>query len=753
MALSVQLPSHKSTTKISPPAFSLTLVLILFLSLLGYYTLHKTQTTMAAHHFHTTFIEASNNDTISSYLRSLTLHPHVAGTPNALRTRQYVLEQLTQLGFDTRVVKYQPLLSYPSYRSLSVHFPDGTCQSLPLDELRSGEVIEPYHAYSPSGNAAGKVVYVNYGRREDYSKLREMGVNVSGCVVIARNGGLFRGKVVEIAAAEGAAGVLLYTGRERYGMKNKSMEDDGSVGKFFPMDGIERGTVMRGLGDPLTPGWGGVEGGERLGLRDKEVMERFPKIPSLPISFDNARTILKALEGLEVPFEWRDGALEMGVLKVGSGPVAVNLTYASFIFQENRTIAEIGNVFAVIQGSMEPDRYVLLGNHRDAWTYGAVDPNSGTAALLDIARRFKILLNRGWKPRRTIILCSWDAEEFGMIGSTEWVEENLHILESKAVAYLNVDCAVQGPYFFAGATPQLDNLIVEITKQVSDPDSDYETVYQSWNASDGGFKIGRLSGVASDFAAFLQHGGIPSVDLYYGKGCTSSITSCIEVSKAEITYISAAGRCSLKIFTLVCADYPVYHTAYDSYEWIKKFGDPVFLRHVAVSGIWGLLALRLADDPVLPFDYLSYASQLEKHTKALEEIVARNVSLDPITGAVKELTAAASIASVEAKELLMLPVNVACDLQRRSINDRLMLTERGFLDDEGLRGRKWFKHLIYGPSRDGESKLDFFPGIVDAVAESRMMSKEGGHKLVQHEVWRVSRAILRAAHVLRGDLT
>ncbi|XP_031474368.1 probable glutamate carboxypeptidase AMP1 [Nymphaea colorata] len=712
MALNVQLPSHKSTTKISPPALSLTLVLILFLSLLGYYTLHKTQTTMAAHHFHRTFIEASNNDTISSYLRSLTLHPHVAGTPNALRTRQYVLEQLTQLGFDTHVVKYQPLLSYPSYRSLSVQFPDGTCQSLPLDEFRSGEVIEPYHAYSPSGNAAGKVVYVNYGRREDYSKLREMGVNVSGCVVIARNGGLFRGKVVEIAAGEGAAGVLLYTGRERYGMKNKSMEDDGSVGRFFPMDGIERGTVMRGLGDPLTPGWGGVEGGERLGLRDKEVMERFPKIPSLPISFDNARTILKALEGPEVPFEWRDGALEMGVLKVGSGPVAVNLTYS-----ENRTIAEIGNVFAVIQGSMEPDRYVLLGNHRDAWTYGAVDPNSGTAALLDIARRFKILLNHGWKPRRTIILCSWDAEEFGMIGSTEWVEQNLHILESKAVAYLNVDCAVQGPDFFAGATPQLDNLIVEITKQVSDPDSDYETVYQSWNASDGGFKIRRLSGVASDFAAFLQHGGIPSVDLYFGK------------------------------------DYPVYHTAYDSYEWIKKFGDPVFLRHVAVSGIWGLLALRLADDPVLPFDYLSYASQLEKHTKALEEIVARNVSLEPITGAVKELSAAASIASVEAKELLMLPVNVACDLQRRSINDRLMLTERGFLDDEGLRGRKWFKHLIYGPSRDGESKLDFFPGIVDAVAESRMMSKEGGQKLVQHEVWRVSRAILRAAHVLRGDLT
>ncbi|CAN6465097.1 unnamed protein product [Victoria cruziana] len=608
MALSVQLPSHKTTGKISHPAFSLTLALLLFLSLIGYYTLHKTQTTMASHHFHTTFIETSNNDTISSYLRSLTLHPHVAGTPNALRTRQYVLEQLTLLGFDTHVVKYQPLLSYPSHRSLSVYFPDGTCRFLSLDELRSGEVIEPYHAYSPSGNAAGKVVYVNYGRREDYSKLREMGVNVSGCVVVARNGGLFRGKVVEIAAEEGAAGVLLYTGRERYGVKNKGMEEDGSIGRFFPRDGIERGTVMRGLGDPLTPGWGGVEGGERLGLRDKEVMERFPKIPSLPISRDNARTILKALEGPEVPFQWRDGVLEMGVLKVGSGPVTVNLTYS-----ENQTIAEIGNVFAVIQGSVEPDRYVLLGNHRDAWTYGAVDPNSGTAALLDIARRFRILLNRGWKPRRTIILCSWDAEEFGMIGSTEWVEQNLHILESKAVAYLNVDCAVQGPDFFAGATPQLDNLIIEITKQVTDPDSDYGTVYQSWSSSDGDSKVKRLSGVASDFAAFLQHGGIPSVDLYYGK------------------------------------DYPVYHTAYDSYEWIKKFGDPLFLRHVAVSGIWGLLALRLSDDPVLPFDYVSYASQLEKHAKALEEVVARDVSLDPIRSSVKELAAAASVASVEVK--------------------------------------------------------------------------------------------------------
>ncbi|KAI3910609.1 hypothetical protein MKX01_040489, partial [Papaver californicum] len=289
------------------------------------------------------------------------------------------------------------------------------------------------------------MVFVNYGRIEDYNTLIDLGVNVSGCVVIARRGEILsRAGIVERAADNGAVALLMYT----------EVVGDGRFN-----GGVERGTVMKGLGDPLSPGWGGIEGGEKLGVKDNQVMKRFPKIPSMPISVENAVMILECLEGPQVPHEWKV-TLKSKVGRVGPGPTLVNFTY-----QEEKKEATILNVFAVIKGWEEPDRYVLLGNHRDAWTYGAVDPNSGTAALLDIARRYALLMRYGWVPRKTIILCSWDAEEFGMVGSTEWVEQNLVNLGSKAVTYLNVDCAVQGPGFFARATPQLDNLIIDVTKK------------------------------------------------------------------------------------------------------------------------------------------------------------------------------------------------------------------------------------------------------------------------------------------------
>ncbi|XP_058085240.1 probable glutamate carboxypeptidase PLA3 isoform X2 [Magnolia sinica] len=385
--------------------------------------------------------------------------------------------------------------------------------------------------------------------------------------------------------------------------------------------------------------------------------------------------------------------------------------------KEEKNIATVQNVLAVIRGWEEPDRYILLGNHRDAWTYGAVDPNSGTAALLDIARRFGLLLRSGWHPRRTIVLCNWDAEEFGMIGSTEWVEQNLENLASKAVAYLNVDCAVQGPGFFASATPQLDNLLVEVTKQIKDPDSEGMTVYQTWVAANRNINVGRLSGMDSDFAAFVQHAGIASVDLYYGK------------------------------------DFPVYHTAFDSYDWMKKNGDPLFHRHVAVAGIWGLLALRLADDPILPFDYHSYAAQLQEHTKALSVLLDSDISLRPIKASIQELVAAANgiqeLKKLGEQESMENPL----ELWRRALNDRLMLAERGFLGADGLKGRRWFKHLVYGPPNDHESKLSFFPGIADAISRGAKITKTERQSDVQHEIWRVARAIQRAAMVLRGELT
>ncbi|XP_020579799.1 probable glutamate carboxypeptidase VP8 isoform X2 [Phalaenopsis equestris] len=305
------------------------------------------------------------------------------------------------------------------------------------------------------------------------------------------------------------------------------------------------------------------------------------------------------------------------------------------------------------------------------------------------------------------------------IGSTEWVEQNLGILESKAVVYLNLDCAVQGPGFYPSASPQLDELLIEIMKQVADPSSDGMSVYQTWEANNGGIsKIERLSRADSDFTAFLHHAGVPATDIYFGE------------------------------------DYPFYHTSLDTYEWMEKHGDPSFLYHVAASEIWGLLGLRLSDDRILPFDYNSYSSQLLEHANALIALFD-GLKIDPILSSIQKFTAAAKAAQDEAKMFKVqgLAEDDTSSLRLRAFNDRLMLTERAFLDPEGLRGRPWFRHLLYSPPKDGASKLSFFPGIADAISDSMKSSTKGEMTTIEHEIWRVARAIRRAADVLQGELT
>ncbi|GLT96292.1 hypothetical protein SLE2022_139270 [Rubroshorea leprosula] len=687
-----------------PPPICYFLFFII-LCILGFYALHfPPRIPQNAALYRQMFLSSGDNYTLYSYLRALTQHPHLAGTKPSLDTANYVKTHFQTLGLETHVVPFKALLSYPLHASVALHFRNGTELKLPLNEVGisgyavSG-LVQPYHAYSPSGSAHAKVVFVNYGREEDYRALAVRGVDVNGCIVIARKGDdLGRGAVVEIGEAKGALAVLIYA------------DGDRSRGGFGT--GVERGTVMRGVGDPQSPGWPGIEDGEKLGLQESEVLSRFPRIPSLPLPFETAQIILESLGGGLMPQEWRDSG-QSRFSGVGPGPVMLNFTY-----QGEKKLATIYNVFAVIRGSEEPDRYVLLGNHRDAWTYGAVDPNSGTSALLDIARRYALLMRKGWNPRRTIVLCSWDAEEFGMIGSTEWVEQHLINLGAKAVAYLNVDCAVQGPGFFVGATPQLDNLIFEVTKKIKDPDSEGATVYEKWTTINGVKNIQRLNSVDSDFVPFLQHAGVPSVDIYYG------------------------------------SDVPVYHTAFDSFDWMINNADPFFHRHLAVTGIWGLLALHLADDSILPFNYHTYADQLKEYKDVLSGFVDNSISVAPLTASIEELYSAAKQAEDEAKRLMeQEAAATSIILKMRALNDRLLLAEKGFLDPEGLKGRQWFKHLVYGPCNNHESKLVFFPGIADSIQESTRMRTGDEQKAIQHEIWKVARAIQRAAGALRGELS
>ncbi|OEL20024.1 putative glutamate carboxypeptidase 2 [Dichanthelium oligosanthes] len=504
--------------------------------------------------YHALYLSLGCNATAAAHLRALTLRPHVAGTEANAAAARYVLDAFSSLSFPAHITPYSVLLSYPVHRSLSLAAARGLAArpfSLVQETYKddpyaaaAAEVLPTYFAYSASGSVAAEVVYANYGHNEDYAYLASRGVDVAGKVALVRYGDLHCEDMVRNARAAGAAAAIVYTDAKDFGgsapkgAKRRWFPDT----RWLPPTGVQVGTLYYGNGDPTTPLWPSCAAGddcERLSSEDLAGSEAMPGIPALPVSARDGETILKAMGGDVAPPKWQGGE-GAPVYRLGPGPAVLNLTYIG-----NDTLATIENVFAVIQGKEEPDRYVIVGNHRDAWTFGAVDPNSGTAAMLEI-------------------------------GSTEWAEENMDTLASRAVAYLNVDISVFGPGGLKPrATPQLDELIKEASKMVPDPDDPSETMYDTMMRHHP--PITRVAGAGTDFAAFVQHIGIPSLDMSYGR----------------------------------FDDYPVYHSLYDDYVWVERFGDPLFHRHVAVASVWGLIVLKLADDEIVPLNYVPYASELE----------------------------------------------------------------------------------------------------------------------------------------------
>uniref|UniRef100_A0A0C9RJL7 TSA: Wollemia nobilis Ref_Wollemi_Transcript_14459_2317 transcribed RNA sequence n=1 Tax=Wollemia nobilis TaxID=56998 RepID=A0A0C9RJL7_9CONI len=671
-------------------------------------------------YYHNLFLKAGSNDSIAKHLKKLTQEPHVAGTPENFATADYVFSVFQSSGLDVHYRDYQVLLTYPLSRSISVSLPEGEVIPLKLEEDRieddpstsNPKVIPTFHAYSPSGNVSASVVFANYGREQDYAILRDAGVDPKGAIVIAKYGKIYRGDIVDLAAKAGAVGIVVYSDPEDYGGNRTQGYYPHS--KWLPPSGVQRGSIYSELGDPLTPGWPSVPDAEQLSVDDPRT--KLPLIPSIPISAEDAALIMKSIGGSVAPAEWH-GALDLPDYRLGRGPAVLNLHYKS-----NHTVTPIRDVFAVIEGSEEPDRYVLLGNHRDAWTFGAGDPNGGTATLLEMAQRLGKLIKRGWRPRRSIILCNWDAEEYALIGSTEWVEENYDLLFSSAVAYLNVDVAVSGPGFDPNSTPQLDDLVKEIANEVEDPDNPGKTIYESWVASigDSPQPMGRLGGGGSDYAPFVQHAGIAATDFGLGR------------------------------------DFTVYHSIYDDYMWMATFGDPLFHRHVAVGAMWGLIALKLADATILPFNYSTYAHNLQLYVDVLEtqlkasDAPSTRVSTLPLHKSIAELRKAAEYITKKAEEAAEGVEEIQLNV-RRSLNDLLVMAERAFTDAEGLPGNPWNKHLVYGPTKTDKYGTTSFPGISDMIA--RVSARGNSWEDVQHQIWRVSRVISRVALVLLGEFT
>ncbi|XP_051225939.1 probable glutamate carboxypeptidase LAMP1 [Lolium perenne] len=669
-------------------------------------------------------LSLGSNDTAATHLRALTLHPHVAGTKANSLTAAYVLDALSSLSFPAHITPYSVLLSYPVHRSLSLSAPGRATKSFSLSQetypddpyaSAAAEAIPTFFAYSASGSVSAEAVYANYGREEDFAYLASAGVDVAGKVALARYGRIHCEDIVHNARAAGAAAALVYTDPLEYG----GPPGEGSFPdtRWLPPTGVQVGSLFRGVGDPTTPMWASSEGCERVSVEDAMATDDMPGIPALPVSAQDAAEIQRVLGGAVAPADWqgRDGS---PVYRLGPGPAVLNLTY-----QGNDTMATIENVFAVIEGSEEPDRYVILGNHRDAWTFGAADPNSGTAAMIELAQRFSVLQKHGWRPRRTIIFCSWDAEEYGLTGSTEWVEENREMLSTRAVAYLNVDVSVVGQGLLPSTTPQLDELLLETIKLVQDPDNSSQTVYDAWVKSSVSPTIGRLGNGGSDYAAFVQHVGIPSTNMAFGEG----------------------------------PGYPVYHSLYDDFVWMEKFADPGFRRHVAAASIWGIMALRLADEEIIPFNYMSYTTELEAYTKVVEKAIKGTpVSCSPLYNSIKALERAATSVDSERKDIQreLSSKQLSKDsIKIRGLNDRLMQAERAFTNREGIFKQEWYKHLIYGPSEQNDWDTASYPGIADAIATARSTNTSASWKLVQHEIHRVARAVTQASAVLSGNLT
>lgn len=674
-------------------------------------------------------------DSAREHLRQLTKEAHVTGTPEDYQTALYVRNRLREYGITAELKEYQVLLPFPrtpstvelvAPRRLRLALQEAV---IPEDPTSGSKKIIPlFNGYSASGDVTAPLVYANYGLPGDYAALKKAGVDVRGKIVIVRYGNSFRGVKAKVAEENGALGCIIYSDPADDGY---AQGDVYPKGPWRPETSAQRGSVQYLFihpGDPLTPGTPAILGTPRL---KQSEATNLTKIPVQPMSYGDARKLLEPLKGPVRPAGFQ-GALPFAYHVGGTPDVQVHLKTDI----EFKTMT-IWDVVGRIEGASEPDRWVVLGNHRDAWTFGAVDPNSGTASMLELARGFGELLKQGWKPRRTIVLCSWDGEEQGLLGSTEWAEENAAELKEKAVAYLNVDVAVSGPEYGAASVPTLWKLIRAATREVRDPKTG-KSVYEAWqdrahepdsvsdatpapdtDAPVAEARIGAL-GSGSDFTPFIQHLGVASLDMGFN------------------------------------GDYGVYHSAYDSFTWMSKFGDPNFVYHTAMAQLWGTIALRLADASGLQLDYSDYANQIRDYVNETVKTAQRRKLADSfdakaLLDAAKELGDEAArtrtrrdelVAEVERTLTHADNANQRAVARLRKLNDSLLAAERALTDARGLRGRPWYTHQIYAPG--------FYTGYAaQPLPDLRQAIDDRNTANARDAAQRITEAIRRAAQALK----
>ena len=609
---------------------------------------------------------------------ALSAETHVAGTPAQARTRDYVLAQMRAMGLETEVRSYSVFLPHATSVQLWRTAPTEKELSLtePVVAGDSSTSIAQYptvNGYSGVGEAAGEVVYVNYGLIEDYARLDSLGISVRGRIAVARYGRSFRGIKAREAERHGAVALLIYSDPQSDGYVRGDVYPEGPMRNG---DGVQRGSIFNGAGDPATPGYPSIASAPRLSPQRMEL----PRIPTVPISYTTASELLAGLRGGSLPLGWQGGLPFR--YHIGPGPVQARIRVTDD--RDTQGTKQIHDTFGIIRGDELPDELVILGAHRDAWGPGAADNVSGTVSVLEAARAVSEAVRAGHRPKRTIVFATWDAEEWGLIGSTEYVEEDSLRLQRGAVAYLNQDAAAEGTRFGAGGSPSLRALLRDIARRVPDP-SGKSSVFAEWQRMSA--IVDTTSppmsdpGGGSDFAGFYNHLGIPIVDWGFG------------------------------------GESGVYHSQYDDFTWMSRFGDPTFAHHATAAGIGAAMVLRLANADVVPYDYVEFARTMQRYTAPMERLMAsrgRSGSTLALREAIDRMEHEAASFAVARDAALARSLTAA---QRRATNAALREVERALTRPSGLRTRPWYRNLIYvADENNGYANMPF-PSVNEAIRD------------------------------------
>jgi len=647
--------------------------------------------------------------------RYFTAEPHPAGSERNHDLALYVARLWKEQGLeDVRIHRYDVLTSLP--RSITVEMIAPTTYHASLREdsydadpdTKNPAIRGGYLSMSASGEATAPLIYAHSGNPEDYDVLRRHHIGVKGKIVLVRysNPYSYRGFKALTAQKEGAAGLLIYSDPAEDGFVRGKVFPDGPWG---PESHIQRGSITYDFlvpGDPLTPGWASVEGAKRIPMEEAISL---PKIMAVAMSWRDAKPLLARMDGPLAPKTWQ-GGLPIPY-HLGGGAVRVHMKVDMDNSPKPNYVVE-----ARIRGSELPDEWIVLGNHRDAWEFGGVDPSSGTASLMELTRALGQMKAQGFRPKRTLIVASWDGEEVGLTGSTEWGEQFGDELKQKLVAYLNVDSSTSGPNFHPSAIGSLAPLLVELSRDMPAPSG--ATLYQEWRASAAGARAAEKDrrtvtdenlvethiGSGSDFTVFLNHLCRPTVELQFD------------------------------------GPYGVYHSAYDDFYWMNHFGDPGYRYHTLMTQYWGALALRLAGAEILPFDFAAYGRDIVAFAGVLaaNRPAQRRVDFRGLERRIAEFQQAGSdLNAAVAQALAKGPVDA--ELAAR-VNRGIMQVESNWANPDGIPGRPWFKHTLYA-ARFTYAHLEL-PGLTEAI-------EKRDWKEAQRQAGILAEALARNAAVLR----